>query len=502
MKSIIANLPEKLNHRLLNEDGIAVLISAYRLGLGKICWKHLRNMAKMTVGLKTSGDKNNRSMLESRIQHVVLQSSEFDDIRYCQFDWFIKDQQNNEVRQRLGSARYSRREQYEIVVDPLVVWQRFASIEAFREFEEHGTINVPGIFDFLLKDPEISRYIDEEFEMYRHHWYLRGASGPKLGWLRNMWYSIIQQAVRQNPVYYALLASVLTDRNHWLISYPYYVKDTIPGEKTGFRHLDLNVRQCVESGRGRNIVQGALALDNENEENCTVVVKGFHRKMSQWYERIKERQQEIPNGETTDLKILYTAADKAEFGDYEPVPCNASEIRITFPMIPHGSTSKANSNRRDIYPWWTGILSDHFTLDNEESENYDEIAICHLHRTRCKKSPSGRTAKAYLSGEEFEATVDLPFSSYIGDALVGKRKWNTAPVERQCAIIFGKNDLDARLEVEKIKGAMLDACRAAFKQLRIEEEMQYREVSFFKWWYGGGKEGILPRPRADGLSAR
>lgn len=284
MKSIIANLPEKLNHRLLNEDGIAVLISAYRLGLGKICWKHLRNMAKMTVGLKTSGDKNNRSMLESRIQHVVLQSSEFDDIRYCQFDWFIKDQQNNEVRQRLGSARYSRREQYEIVVDPLVVWQRFASIEAFREFEEHGTINVPGIFDFLLKDPEISRYIDEEFEMYRHHWYLRGASGPKLGWLRNMWYSIIQQAVRQNPVYYTLLASVRPDRNHWLISYPYYVKDTTPGEKTGFRHLDLNVRQCVESGRGRNIVQGALALDNENEENCTVVVKGFHRKMSQWYQ--------------------------------------------------------------------------------------------------------------------------------------------------------------------------------------------------------------------------
>jgi len=86
MKSIIANLPEKLNHRRLNEDGIAVLISAYSLGLGKICWKHLRSMAKMTVGVKSSGDRNNRSMLESRIQHGVLQSSEFDDIRYCQFD--------------------------------------------------------------------------------------------------------------------------------------------------------------------------------------------------------------------------------------------------------------------------------------------------------------------------------------------------------------------------------------------------------------------------------
>jgi hypothetical protein len=80
MKFIIANLPEKLNHRLSNEAGIAVLTSAYRLGLGKTCWKYLWNMAKMTVGLKSSGDKNNRGMLESRIQHVVLQSSEFDDV--------------------------------------------------------------------------------------------------------------------------------------------------------------------------------------------------------------------------------------------------------------------------------------------------------------------------------------------------------------------------------------------------------------------------------------
>jgi len=502
VKPLIAKLPAKLNHRLSNKNGVEVLTSAYRNGLSKVCWRHLRNIAKMTVGLKSSGDKNNRKELEFRIKSVALAGLNFDGVRHCHFDWFIKDQQTNEVRQRLGSARYSRRERYEFMVDPKVVWKRFASLDALREFEEHGTVNVPGIFDFLLKDPEISRYIDEEFEMYRHHWYLRGASGPNLGWLRNMWYSIIQQAVRQNPVYYALLASARPDRNHWLISYPYYVKDTVSGEKTGFHHLDLNARQCVEFGKGRNIVQGALALDDENEENCTVVVKGFHREINQWYQRIQERKQEIPNGETTDLKILYTAADKEEFGDYEPVPCNAGEVRITLSTIPHGSTTKANSNRRVIIPWWTGIRPDHFTLDNEESENYDEVAICHLHRARCKKSPSGRTAKAYLSGVPFEATVDLPFSSYIGDALVGKRKWNTAPVERQCAIIFGKNDLDARLEVGKIQRVTIDAYKAAFKQLRIEEEMQYGEVSFFKWWYGGGKEGLLPRPKADGVCAR
>jgi hypothetical protein len=49
---------------------------------------------------------------------------------------------------------------------------------------------------------------------------------------------------------------------------------------------------------------------------------------------------------------------------------------------------------------------------------------------------------------------------------------------------------------------MLEAYEAAFKQLRIEEETQYSDVSFFKWWHGGGKEGLLPQPRADGVCAR
>jgi hypothetical protein len=162
-----------------------------------------------------------------------------DHIRKKNLDWFVKDQQINGVRQQLGSARYERREKYEISIDPTVIWTRFASLEAWTQFPEDETVNIPGLFDFLFNDAEICQYIDEECEMYRHHSYFRGATGPNLGWLRNMWYSLIQHVVRQHPVYYALLASARPDKNHWLISYPYYVKDTTAGEKTGFDHLDL-----------------------------------------------------------------------------------------------------------------------------------------------------------------------------------------------------------------------------------------------------------------------
>jgi hypothetical protein len=95
---------------------------------------------------------------------------------------------------------------------------------------------------------------------------------------------------------------------------------------------------------------------------------------------------------------------------------------ITLPTIPHGSIAKASITRSAIFPRWTGINRDHFHLDNEDSETYNEIALCHLHRTRCERSPSGRTANADLSGEPFEAIVELPSTSPIGDALIGKRK--------------------------------------------------------------------------------
>ncbi|KAF8536307.1 hypothetical protein BDD12DRAFT_890583 [Trichophaea hybrida] len=182
----------------------------------------------------------------------------------------------------------------------------------------------------------------------------------------------------------------------------------------------------------------------------------------------------IPNGKAIDLKILYTATHKRSL------------------MITSRYHAMPENKRRAIFTWWTGIWPDHFTLDNEELENYDEIAICHLHRTMWKKSPSGHTAKAYLSEEPFEATVDLPFSSYIGDALVRKRKWNTAPVQRQCTIIFSNNDLHARLQVEKIQSATVEAYKTAFKQLMIEEETQYGAVS---------ADGV-PEPSPEVLSAR
>lgn len=81
-----------------------------------------------------------------------------------------------------------------------------------------------------------------------------------MGWLRGMWYSNIQQLIRQDLSYYMAYVYFRPDHAWRLIAYPYYVKSTRPGDNTKFRHLDINIQDYLETGRGGNLLQGTVSF--------------------------------------------------------------------------------------------------------------------------------------------------------------------------------------------------------------------------------------------------
>ena len=59
---------------------------------------------------------------------------------------------------------------------------------------------------------------------------------------------------------------------HWqLIAYPYNAKSAASGQKTGFLHMDLNLKHYQSEGLGKNMVQSSVSLMDENIKGCTVV---------------------------------------------------------------------------------------------------------------------------------------------------------------------------------------------------------------------------------------
>ena len=176
-----------------------------------------------------------------------------------------------------------------------------------------------------------------EFEMYCAL-YNDSVSGQK-GWLCNMYHTLVQQLLWQDPLWYVLIIAARPDHAWRLIAYPYIAKYAVAGNSTGFEHVDVSIDAYFRYCRGENTVQAAFALDVEDEYNCTKIVLGFHKHFHSWASSLQSR-----SSVTTSAKSdMYTPEDQCQYGKFQPVPSPKLGARITRATIVHGSTQTASS---------------------------------------------------------------------------------------------------------------------------------------------------------------
>lgn len=85
---------------------------------------------------------------------------------------------------------------------------------------------------------------------------------------------------------------LLRPGNGWqLVSYPYYAKYARAGDRTSFRHVDLDVSTVIKTGRGLHTIQGSVSLDDEDKANCTELLPGMHttRQLRAWEGALNQR---------------------------------------------------------------------------------------------------------------------------------------------------------------------------------------------------------------------
>ncbi len=330
--------------------------------------------------------------------------------------------------------------------------------------------------------------------MYKYHLRDQVDGQAHRGWMRHMFYSLIQQVVRQDPAYWAIMAAARPDKNYRLISYPYYTKDTSKGDSTGFTHLDINVGRLVKSGRGINVIQSSLSLDDEDEDGCTMLVPGFHRWIAEWWARVVERR-ENRDGYTTNAKNIYTAQDQQDFGRLVPVPCKRGTIRISRPEILHGSTAVANKRRRIVFVGHYGIQTDHETLDLDEAERWTELVKCHQAFVTPRKSTSGEGFRYGRPTFTFRGVTKLNHTSNVGDAMVGARRWDDPRVMKERDILLGADDEAALRMVAVIRSRLVSEFIDAFPSVKKAEMEAYGNRSFYM-----NRSGQRPPPEQDEVS--
>ena len=462
---------ELLQDKVDDDDSREVFLSYSMDEIRTFCRPHLRTFASSTVGLLTNVTN---SVLYERLEELGDNYGDMPAFRAATPDWFLKAYRPAE--DELGIYRYPRVECDGFDFDPAVIFQRFGGPFAWDIWQRDGTIVLGDAMGYL-DAPEIKRIIDLEFDIYRYHY--RAVPGrASMGFLRNMFYGLIQQLLRQDPVWYALTAAARADRNWRLISYPYVAKDVRGGESTAFLHLDLNVGQLVKSGKGKNAITSSVSLDEEGNEGCTVVVPGFHRHIDEWHKRRIERGEDS-GGRTTNCNKQYRGEDRADWGQPVPSPCPAYGLRITRSEIIHGSTGSCDGRRRAIYAWLTGIGEDELSLDNPETLDWEEVAACHRDLEAPGRGVSGDRPSHSLPPFRFPGAIYMESSYALGDALLGRRKWTDEEAIKQRNMVLGDDDEVAGRFIEEARGRMVEKFLWAGSRLEEVERRAFGANSFF-----------------------
>ena len=445
-------------------------------GWRRICYRHVKIMASK-LELQTS--RLDWERLIERMMAVQANVERLNELvtGEATYKWFRLKGRPKHPDDDLGPFKYQRLEEMEFKFDKNAVWERYAGAGAMEKFLEEGNVVVRGVFDWIVRDSELMGMVDMEFDMYRHH--LREQNDvPNYGWCRNMWHSLTQQAIRQDPVFYALNVVARPDLNWRLVSFPDYTKYTTEGDSTGFKHIDINIPKLLKSGRGANIVQTAISMDDEFEDGCTIVVPKFHRHIGEWWEKVKSRGQ-ATNGMGHSVEDTYLTEDEDQYGEFRPVVCKQGDVRMTMAAMIHGSTRKCPRRRRVVFPWLVGVDSDHQMLDVKESGSWEDI--CRAHRKMCamRVGATGQSHKFNVGNGRFVGSIEMRGISAIGDALVGVREWNSWAVSRERNIILGPDGDQAWKYVEDIRRRMKERWKECFKELVSAEACEYGDKAYF-----------------------
>lgn len=449
-----------------------------------VCYHHVRKVGGTLLGLRIKGF--DQQELTARLVYLYHEFADLDEIKEDDdtHTWFRQGRRPAHEWDERAVYRFNPIKPKTFTFD----WKSILdsiSPDILPTWERDGNVILDGFFTWWWNIPadesmkSIGKILAIEFEMYQHH-IRRSNDNSNLGWARNQLYSVGQQLMRQDPFYYILYACLRPDKQWRLISYPYYAKNAIPGDSTGFRHLDVNLPLLARKQHGINMIQGSVSITDEEPDDCTEIVPGMHRYTKQWHERVEKRGIELA-GEVIRVEgRVLTKGDLAEFNtDWTPVPCKKGGVRVTQPSIPHGALGPCKRPRQTMLPWLVEIKENHVELEIAASGSWSKIAAASTNKVAPPSTPSGLSNNYKRIPYAFPAHVNVGGLGALSDALVGRVRWTDAGVIAERNIMLGDDRHKAMAFVERWRKRAVIQANEAFEHSVQAEKEAFGDKSYF-----------------------
>ncbi|RDW91144.1 hypothetical protein BP5796_02309 [Coleophoma crateriformis] len=332
------------------------------------------------------------------------------------------------------------------------------------ETSNYGVVN--GLYDWLMKDKTLMTIAIEEARMYKHH-FRNQQRHQQDGLLKNMYYSLFQQLIRQDPATYEVHVSLRQDAETCLFAYP----------QCG-RFFDANeiAKVAVYEGDTEQIQRGTSASLKDE----IVLSEGLHPERTQVhpgievvrsYFQAKDEQREFIDLDTeAELTPRLDAQDwqRPEL-DKGALLCMGSGVPVKYDF----TTSAARLSLA------SGLLA-RSPDDPELLENrvpIDHITRCHREMATPDRCRFER-ARDHIPGR-FPPAVELSGLGPISDALLGKMAWHSPAVEEQKRLLLTGSAKEVRALYKDWRSRAKAELTRCWKMVQAREKKFYGNKSYF-----------------------
>jgi hypothetical protein len=395
----------------------------------KLCYYHMRWLIN-NLDLMTNQFNENR--LRQRLHFINVNRLRIDNLKMNveTYSWFRKSHRFARFTNVLRFYRFFHQDWSKFVLDTAAI-QIDLSSQQRREWFETNNLMLSKLFDWWF-DQKISMFecskhnIEEivlkKFEMYKHH--LRRINQRENNdWLRNMFYFIDQQLMRQNSLYYRWYVRLRFDKCWKLISYSYYEKYVMKKDSIFFRHIDQNISQLISFERDVNMIQDILSLNDEDINNYIVILFEMHHHLSFWWKRMINRDLTSNNYVHQIIDQMYIKKNAQNFNSsWTNIICKRENVRITLFLLFHENVEFTQFIRRMLLSWFVNVKKNDETLKNIEIDIWFELAIAHRNLIAVKRSSSEFFNHHEAISYRFSSTVEITDFDALSDAILCRLK--------------------------------------------------------------------------------
>ncbi|CCG85091.1 protein of unknown function [Taphrina deformans PYCC 5710] len=356
-----------------------------------------------------------------------------------------------------------------------------------------------GLYDDCFGDCKTLRDLcKQEAAMYLYH-QKPDNNKPNYGWNRLQYYSIGQVLARADPAHYVASVALRPDAlaSPHLISWPYYVRYATTLEKTEFYHLDIDVEQAVQHGEYLSTVQSSVSLSNENEGCCVVLVPGFHKSFSKWYEHIRDNGQlKSGFGCCRISPKTYGATEQGLFGKWESCPCPMGSIRFSKPEIVHGSSGSGGKSsmmpglqpttltepRLNYLPWMArvDVVSGEIEYGHHRHLKLADLRQDVLESRVPQWTLGNVSGRKYTVVHQMVVNLRTTAPTALGRAITCEGKWSDPEAQETLERLISPSVHTIAETVQEERMINIKWAVDRFLKLRLVEKREYNGNSFFK----------------------